>query len=721
MQTVQESHAATAAPVFPLVVVSNQPSADALTHGGDDSDAIHDHASAALAFQLLERVAAPAQNEHSTFKLGTIDMMFRSAMNVRDVDGNVSDLLPLIASKGLLQNLIGYEEVIDGQTTGRIAVVAGGRRLKCLGFLTGHTECTDDYALPFFGIFPADYAIPYLVVSEAEAIAISLAENSGRKGMHAADIAGAMMALFKAGAAVEDISVSFGIEVKTVRQYLKLANLAPSLFALYRKDELKFDQVKALAITDDHTKQLSVIESLGMRAAEWNIRSMLSKHHMTAADALAKFVTVKAYEEAGGKIEQDLFSQNDTLLLTDVPLLHKLAGDKLAKKQARVQKEGHAWVETRISFTEADKAEFAAVRTVTRKPTESEDLELTQIAAKLDELYPKRDTAYNALDSFSDGGEEDGEEDGEEKDGNEDDAGDGAPETDADREVNQLSEAIRDLEARRKEIKGAFIGPHDGDKALAGAVVTIDRDGQAKVVPGLIRSEDKSKMEKLVKDKADDEAPAKADHSDRLTHVLTSHRTVAFQAELMLRPDVALVLATYSLVRVVLVGHQARWRTTDACKIAQTCPRLAEEVGGTKADLAIAEKRAALTALLPQDVTDDKLLTWLLTQPQATVLDMLAFCTAVSCDLTLSRETSDDKSFKPLANAVKLDMRNWWTANTETYFKHVPKQRLMAVVQQAVSIEKSVPLEKMKKGEAADAATVAVAGAGWLPDMLRVA
>lgn len=709
MMTVQESPAAPVAPAYPLVVVPGQSTANIQASGSEESAAASNAGNAsnaaALTSELLERVAASSHTEHSTFKFATIGTLFRSPMNVRNEDSDVSDLLPLIGSQGLLQNLIGYEEVIDGQATGRIAIVAGGRRLKCLGILTGETQCSDECVMPFFGTFPIDYAIPFLLVSESEAVAHSLAENSGRKGMHPADIAAAMLALFKAGAAVEDISVSFGIEAKTVRQYLKLANLAPALFTMYRKDELKFEQVRALAITDDHNKQVSVIQTLGARAQEWNIRQLLAEHHLTASAPLVKYVTVTAYQEAGGAIEKDLFSQSETVLLTDIPLLHKLASEKLAKKQARVQKDGHAWVEARVEFTEADKSDFAAIRTVSRQLSEEEATELTQIATALEDLTQKLVAAHEALDTNSEGDESD--------------EGDG--ETVESSEIKQLSESINDLEAREAEIKKSLRGIHEGDKALAGAIVTIDYNGQATVVTGLIRSQDQSKMEKLTKDKSDDAAPVKADHSDRLTNVLTSHRTIALQAELMQRPDVALVLATYSLVRNVLLDRSARWASTDACKITQTSPRLADEVDGSKANLAIAEKRSSLVALLPEDASDDKLFAWLLAQPQTTVLDLLAFCTAVSCDLTLTRESSTDKSFKPLADAVQLDMRNWWTATSETYFKHVSKQRMMTVVQQAVSLEKSVPLEKMKKGEAAEAATLAVADTGWLPEMLRVA
>lgn len=692
MMTVQDTNLTSNLNTYPLTIAS-QEGMDAAAAYHDDKDVLAgSNSSAVMASDLLARVAAESQTAHSTFKFGTIAVLFRSSMNVRTANGeDVSDLLPLVASKGLLQNLIGYEERVNGVPTGRVAIIGGGRRLKCLEILTGQSSTSEEYAAQYFGTFPDDYAIPYLLVSEEEAVAISLAENSGRKAMHGADYASAMFALFNAGAAVDELAVSFGIEAKVVRQYLKLANLAPKLFELYRKDELSLEQVRVYAITDDHAKQQSTLAALGPRASEWQIRKLLTEGNVPATDPLVKYVTLAAYQAAGGAVESDLFSSNDTTYLTDVPLLHKLATDKLAKKAARVQKEGHAWVDVRATFTYADKADFAAVRNVTRTPTDEEANELAAIDTSLSELNGILATALEKEESAD-----------EESD-----------------EVSQIRESINDLNKREREIRRALYGAHVADKALAGAIVTVDDYGHATVVTGLIRSADQSKMEKLDQYGSMQQPKVKPDHSDRLTSILTSHRTAAAQAELMQRPTVALALLTAALTREVLLDQHARWASTTACKITQTSPRLADEVTGSKAAEAIEEKRTALTALLPEDTSGENLFIWMQQQPQTVVLDLLAFCTSVSCDFTLMRETTGDNSFPAVAAAVELDMRNWWAPTAETYFSHVSKTRAMAVVQAATSIERSVPLEKMKKTEAAEAAALAVVGTGWLPELLR--
>lgn len=715
MMPVQDAPVVT--PSYPLVVISAQSEQAAASHDDHTNTPEQEAASAVIASELLERVAAQAQPQHSTFKLGTVSHFFFSHMNVRndDKENDVSDLLPLVASKGLLQNLIGYDEVIDGLPTGRVGVIGGRRRLKCLGILTGLAEVTDEYAEPFFGLFPEDYSVPYLLVSEAEAVAISLTENSGRKDMTAPQTARAMLAMFAAGAAVEELAAGFGIESKLVRKYLKLANLAPSLFDLWSKGTLKFEQVRALCLTDDHSRQVSVMETLGNYASEWQIRELMTEDKLKPSHPLVKYVTLKSYTDAGGVVEADLFSTDDTVYLTDVPLLHKLASEKLAKKAGRVGKEGHAWVDVRVTFTDADKSDFAAVRTVSVKPTPEQEKELNDIDAALAEQEAKLDAAYEASGNGDDGDDEEGD------DEEGDDDGDG--ESEGDNETTQLETSIHALEQRKAEIRRSLRAPLQTDTAMAGAVVTIDNNGQAKVVPGLIRSQDKSNMEKL-ETPAENEKPvaAKADHSDRLTGVLTSQRTVALQAELMKRPDVALVVATHALVATVLLERTARDHASDACKISLTQPRLADEVAESKAGLEVVARKAELVAMLPETTGEGELLVWMLKQPQNVVLDLLAFCTAMACDLTLQRDDgkSADTDYKLMAHAVGLDMRNWWAADSASYFAHVSKSRMMQVVKDAVSIEKSVPLEKMKKGEAAVAATLAVASTNWLPSLLCV-
>lgn len=55
-----------------------------------------------------------------------------------------------------------------------------------------------------------------------------------------------------------------------------------------------------------------------------------------SADKVALFVGIEAYEQAGGMIMCDLFSDANATFLTDRPLLVKLATEKLAFSRSKV-------------------------------------------------------------------------------------------------------------------------------------------------------------------------------------------------------------------------------------------------------------------------------------------------------------------------------------------------------------------------------------------------
>lgn len=79
--------------------------------------------------------AIETMTQHSTVRTAPFAQMVRSKLNVRQKNTNVSTLKALIAAQGLLQNLIGYMQVVDGRETGIVEIVAGGRRLQSLGEL----------------------------------------------------------------------------------------------------------------------------------------------------------------------------------------------------------------------------------------------------------------------------------------------------------------------------------------------------------------------------------------------------------------------------------------------------------------------------------------------------------------------------------------------------------------------------------------------------------
>ncbi|MGF6766155.1 ParB-like chromosome segregation protein Spo0J [Paraburkholderia sp. GAS33] len=202
-----------------------------------------------------------------------------------------------------------------------LGVCAGKRRNAALDLLFESGRITPE--------FP----VPVMIVSEAEALAASLIENLQREPMHPADAAVAFKLLTDEGRSIDYVAALFGTKPFDVRRNLKLANVSPKLLDLFRNDEMTYEHVSALALTDDHDIQ----ERLWFGAVNsWqrnpsNLRAAITREEVDARNSsLVSFVTVKAYEEAGGYVRHDLFSaETDAVYLGDPELLQRLAAEKM--------------------------------------------------------------------------------------------------------------------------------------------------------------------------------------------------------------------------------------------------------------------------------------------------------------------------------------------------------------------------------------------------------
>lgn len=63
--------------------------------------------------------------EHATIQSAQYYMMVRSKLNVRRKSSSIGELAALIRSQGLLQTLVGFDQVAGGVATGMVEIVAG--------------------------------------------------------------------------------------------------------------------------------------------------------------------------------------------------------------------------------------------------------------------------------------------------------------------------------------------------------------------------------------------------------------------------------------------------------------------------------------------------------------------------------------------------------------------------------------------------------------------
>lgn len=271
----------------------------------------------------------------NTIQTIALNKLVPSKANVRKTgaEEGIAELAQSIAAHGLRQNLNVRET-----DTGRFDVVAGGRRLRALKMLVKE------------GLLAKDADIPCKVLAHDEdAAEISLVENTLRVAMHPDDQFEAFQRLVEAGKGIEEVAARFGVTPAVVERRLKLAKVSPKLRAAFRKGTLTLDQMMAFAVSDDHDQQEEVFVNL----SHWNqsprdIKAALTQEAVDLTHALARFVTVEAYVEAGGVIQRDLFDTETEGYMADRGLALRLASGKLDTAIGDIEAEGWKWVKAEV-------------------------------------------------------------------------------------------------------------------------------------------------------------------------------------------------------------------------------------------------------------------------------------------------------------------------------------------------------------------------------------
>jgi len=607
-----------------------------------------------------------------------------SSRNVRKNGGtSIPELAASIARVGLLQNLT----VVLSPDGDHYEVVAGRRRLAALKLLVKRRKLAKDHE------------VPCLVVPDAAARTVSLTENVQREAMHPADQFEAFAALVAEGRAVEDIAADFGVTPLVVQRRLKLANVSPRLLADYRADAVTLDQLMALAITDDHAAQ----EAAFYDSPQWQrspdaLRDHLTQEEVDAGrDPVARFVGREAYEQAGGGTRRDLFAdEHSGVFLADAVLLDTLARDKLAVVADEVRAEGWGWVDVAPRATYADLHRFQRVRPSRRGPGKADAKRIAKLEAEQAKLQERLDDENEAI---------------------------------GDDEAQALQDAMDAIGNDLDAIERKLLVYQAGVVPMAGTVVSLDAEGAPVVHRGLVREEDAKALRAQQRgteadetgeadgtdkpEHAEDEPPALT-ISEKLTRRLSAHRTAALQAEVARHPHVALVAVVHRLAqRVVLEGYHGSPLNISADpqdRLEQHAPDVAEAPAAT----GMRQVREAWAQRLPED--SEALFAELLAMPQPELLSLLALCVGFTVSAITSRE--GERPATLLAQAVGLDMGQWWTPTAAGYFEHVSKAKALEAVQVFAPGEVH-RLGKLKKAQIAAEAERLAAGSGWLPAMFR--
>lgn len=621
-----------------------------------------------------------------------LSLLRPSSRNVRQSSGvSIPELAASIARVGLLQNLT----VIACGDGEHYEVVAGKRRLAALKLLAKRRKI--DKA----------QAVPCLLVPDASARTVSLTENVQREAMHPAEQFEAFAALVAEGRPIEDIAADFGITPLVVQRRLKLANVSPRLLTDYRADAVTLDQLMALAITDDHAAQeVAFYDTPQWQRSPQALREHLTEREIDASrDALARFVGVEAYEAAGGGVRRDLFSDDSRgVFLTDAALLETLARDKLASTAEAVRAEGWAWVEAVPRTTSAELHSFQRARRDRHTPNNAEAKRLAKLQARQQAIDKKL---------------------------NSDEAEDMSEEATAAlyKENDQIGAEIEAIEQSLLVFAPDML-------VIAGVIVTVDHAGDIVMHRGLLREADAKALRAVARHSVGDDAGlgsgvSDAESSDaaasalpriseKLARRLSAHRTAALQIAVARQPQVALAALVHSFVLQVMMEKASVWRNAveQPVRITATAQddldKHAPDLAQSPAALQLHDLRQSWLARLPTDPKE--LFAALLAAPQDTLLSLLAACVAMTVDATTPRE--DAVPAAALAQAVGLDMHDWWTPAAEGYFAQVSKSKVLEAIR-VFAPEHATRLLKLKKDALASEAERLAVGTGWLPEMLR--
>lgn len=256
------------------------------------------------------------QLEHIPFSKLKIS---KTNMRHRDPVPDVSDILPSILTKGVLQPLIVRPE------DGKFGVVAGRRRWFSLKAKKEKLGEVDDP--------------PCAIMEEgddAEAMELSLLENVARRDPDPMREYETFVRLIKEGRTVDGIATTFGLTKTQVNQRLALGNLLPAIHDAYRAEEIDDETVRHLTMASptQQRKWLRLFNDphghapRGYQLKQW----LFGGQQIATAHALFKLT------DYTGQIVEDLFGEDS--YFADADLFWALQNRAIADKREALLKAG---------------------------------------------------------------------------------------------------------------------------------------------------------------------------------------------------------------------------------------------------------------------------------------------------------------------------------------------------------------------------------------------
>ena len=228
-----------------------------------------------------------------------IGKLFVSKTNMRHAEKNpdVSDILPSIRQRGVIQPLLIRPGILEGQPES-FGVVAGARRRYATEIAL--SEGIDNGPLPCVLMEDGD---------DAAALEASILENVARLDPdEVAQWEGFTRLIQKERRSVEDVCRTFGVTDLYVRRILALGNLLPRVRRLYRKEQINAATIRHLTLATKAQQKdwLALFDSLDAYAPT----GQHLKSWLFGGASISVKSAIFPLEDYKGQIVTDLFGED---------------------------------------------------------------------------------------------------------------------------------------------------------------------------------------------------------------------------------------------------------------------------------------------------------------------------------------------------------------------------------------------------------------------------
>jgi len=176
-----------------------------------------------------------------------IDKLFVDSANMRarQKRADLSDILPSIRQRGVLQTLL-----VRPANDGLFGIIAGARRFSAARRVAEEQKAADPDAERML--------LPCAILDEADdaaAVEASMLENLARLDPDELSQWESFVRLVKEGRTPEEIGLTFGLPDLAVRRVLALGNLLPRIRDLYRRAEIDVASIRHLTMASKRQQQ----------------------------------------------------------------------------------------------------------------------------------------------------------------------------------------------------------------------------------------------------------------------------------------------------------------------------------------------------------------------------------------------------------------------------------------------------------------------------------